>query len=58
MALPGLTYLSLGMPEGAVVERYVRWYRLLQGVVALTRRHPRERVEAERGAFAGHASMT
>lgn len=29
----------------AVVERDVRAYRLLQGIVALTRRHPRERVD-------------
>lgn len=29
----------------AIVERDVRAYRLLQGVVALTRKHPRERVE-------------
>jgi hypothetical protein len=28
-----------------MTEREVRAYRLLQGVVALTRRHPRERVD-------------
>lgn len=29
----------------AIVEREVRAYRLLQGVIALTRKHPRERVD-------------
>jgi transposase len=36
---------ALAWAQEAVVEREVRSYRLLQGVVALTRRHPRERVD-------------
>ncbi len=36
---------ALAWAREAVVERDVRSYRLLQGVVALTRRHPRERVD-------------
>jgi hypothetical protein len=36
---------ALAWAQEAMTEREVRAYRLLQGVVALTRRHPRERVD-------------
>ncbi len=36
---------ALAWAQAAVDERDVRAYRLLQGVLALTRRHPRERVD-------------
>jgi hypothetical protein len=36
---------ALAWATEAVVEREVRSHRLLQGIVALTRRHPRERVD-------------
>lgn len=48
---------ALAWAAAAVRERDVRAYRLLQGVVALTRRHPRERVDwacgvaLDRGCF-------
>jgi hypothetical protein len=35
----------LAWAQEAMTEREVRSYRLLQGVIALTRRHPRERVD-------------
>jgi len=48
---------TLAWAEGAIEERGVRAYRLLQGMVSLTRKHPRERVDwacgivLERGVF-------
>ena len=36
---------ALAWARAAIVERDVRSYRLLQGMLALTRRHPRERVD-------------
>ena len=36
---------ALEWAQAAVKERNVRAYRLLQGVIALTRQHPRERVD-------------
>jgi transposase len=48
---------ALSWAEGAIEERDVRAYRLLQGMISLTRKHPRERVDwacgvaLERGVF-------
>jgi transposase len=48
---------ALGWAKAAIEERDVRAYRLLQGMISLTRNHPRERVDwacgiaAERGVF-------
>jgi hypothetical protein len=36
---------ALSWAEGAIEERGVRAYRLLQGMISLTRKHPRERVD-------------
>jgi transposase len=36
---------ALSWAEGAIEERDVRAYRLLQGMISLTRKHPRERVD-------------
>ncbi len=48
---------ALSWAEGAIEDRGVRAYRLLQGMLSLTRKHPRERVDwacgiaLERGVF-------
>ncbi len=48
---------ALSWAEGAIEDRGVRAYRLLQGMISLTRKHPRERVDwacgiaLERGVF-------
>jgi hypothetical protein len=48
---------ALAWAEGAIEDRGVRAYRLLQGMISLTRKHPRERVDwacgvaQERGVF-------
>jgi hypothetical protein len=48
---------ALDWAKGAIEERDVRAYRLLQGMISLTRKHPRERVDwacgvaLERGVF-------
>jgi len=48
---------ALDWARGAIEERGVRAYRLLQGMISLTRKHPRERVDwacgiaLERGVF-------
>jgi len=36
---------ALSWAKGAIEERDVRAYRLLQGMISLTRKHPRERVD-------------
>jgi hypothetical protein len=36
---------ALGWAEGAIEDRGVRAYRLLQGMISLTRKHPKERVD-------------
>jgi transposase len=36
---------ALSWAEGAIEERGVRSYRLLQGMISLTRKHPKERVD-------------
>jgi transposase len=36
---------ALNWAEGAIEERDVRAYRLLQGMISLTRKHPKERVD-------------
>jgi transposase len=36
---------ALSWAEGAIEERDVRAYRLLQGMISLTRKHPKERVD-------------
>lgn len=36
---------ALAWAKAAIIERDVRSYRLLQGMLALTRKHPRERVD-------------
>jgi len=48
---------ALDWAKGAITDRGVRAYRLLQGMISLTRSHPRERVDwacgiaLERGVF-------
>jgi len=48
---------ALDWAKGAIIDRDVRAYRLLQGMISLTRSHPRERVDwacgiaLERGVF-------
>jgi len=48
---------ALDWAKGAITDRGVRAYRLLQGMISLTRKHPKERVDwacgiaLERGVF-------
>ena len=44
---------ALAWSQAAISEREVRAYRLLQGMVALTRSHPRERVDWACGVALG-----
>jgi transposase len=45
---------ALSWAKGAIEERDVRAYRLLQGMISLTRKHPRERVDWACGVALEH----
>jgi transposase len=45
---------ALNWAKGAIEERDVRAYRLLQGMISLTRKHPRERVDYACGIALEH----
>ena len=45
---------ALSWARGAIEERDVRAYRLLQGMISLTRQHPRERVDWACGVALEH----
>jgi transposase len=45
---------ALGWTEGAIEERGVRAYRLLQGMISLARRHPKERIDWACGIASEH----